>query len=83
MDSGEGTSSQDGGVGKCGLPPGTTTAKLQLNYRTNITQNCQKIELYGTLTTKELKKPHSSRRVGGTEIRRHRIGWSHTHMWWI
>ena len=35
--------------------------KLQLDYKTNITQNPQKIQLYGSLTTKELKKPHSSR----------------------
>ena len=28
-------------------------------------QNCQKIKLYGSLTTKELKKKHSSRLVGG------------------
>ena len=43
-------------------------SKLQLDYRTNITQNCQKIELYASLTAKELKKPHSSRWVGGVEI---------------
>ena len=30
-------------------------------------KNCQKIELYGSLTTKELKKKHSSRLVGGVE----------------
>ena len=29
--------------------------KLQLDYKTNITQNHQKIELYGSLTTKDLK----------------------------
>ena len=32
-----------------------------------ITQNHQKIELYGSLITRELKKPHSSRLVEGTE----------------
>lgn len=42
-----GSSGQDGGTDKCGLPPLTPIARLQLNYRTNITQNCQKIELYG------------------------------------
>ena len=31
------------------------------------TQNCQKIELYGSTTTKELKKKHSPRMVGGVE----------------
>ena len=30
-------------------------------------QNCQKIKLYGNLTTKELKK-HSSRFIGGVEM---------------
>ena len=36
------TSGQDGGVGKHGSPPHTTTSKLQLNYKTAITQNHQK-----------------------------------------
>ena len=30
-------------------------------------QNCQKIKLYGSLTTKELKKKHSSRLVRGAD----------------
>ena len=41
--------------------------KLQLDYKTDTTQNCQKIELYGSLTAKDLKKPHLSRWVGGAE----------------
>ena len=45
--------------------------KLQLNYKTTITQNCQKIELYGSPTTKELNKSHSSRQVGGEEMQRY------------
>ena len=44
--------------------------KLQLNYKTTITQNPQKIELHESLTTKELKKSHSSRWVGGKEMQR-------------
>ena len=36
--------------------------KLQLDYKTNITQISQKIKLYGIPTSKKLKKPHSSRR---------------------
>ena len=44
--------------------------KLQLNYKTTITQNHQKIELYGSSTTKELKKSSSFRWVGGAEMRR-------------
>ena len=43
--------------------------KLQLNYKTESTQKCQKIELYGSPTTKELKKSHSSRWVGEAETR--------------
>ena len=57
--------------------------ELQLNLKTNNTQNCQKIELHGSLTTKDLKKPHSSRQVEraetqrwGTEARRHGVVWS-------
>ena len=30
-------------------------------------ENCQKIELYGSLTNKELKKKHSFRLVGGAQ----------------
>ena len=37
--------------------------KLQLNSKTTITQSYQKIKLYGSLTTRELKKSHSSRQV--------------------
>ena len=44
--------------------------KLQLNYKTNVTQNHQKMKLYGSPTTKHLKKPHSSREVRGTEMQR-------------
>ena len=43
--------------------------KLQLDLKTNDTQNHQKIELYGSPTTKDLK-PHSSRQVGGKEMQR-------------
>ena len=54
------TMCKDGGLGKCSSPH-ITAAKLQLQYKTNVTKNHQKIKLYGSLTTKELKKPHSSR----------------------
>ena len=43
--------------------------ELQLYLKTTHNQNCQKIELYGILTTQDLKKPHSSRWVGGAELR--------------
>ena len=36
-------------------------------FKNKKTQGCQKIKLYGRLTTKELKKKHSSRLVGGAE----------------
>ena len=38
--------------------------ELQLDLKTVNTQNCQKIELYGILTTKDLKKPYSYKWVG-------------------
>ena len=40
---------------------------VQLHLQTN-NKNCQKSELYGSLTTKDLKKPHSSRQVGGEKL---------------
>ena len=46
--------------------------ELQLDLKTNNTQNHQKIKLYGSPTTKNLKKPHSFRRVGGAEGQRGR-----------
>ena len=78
------TSGQDGGIGEHVLPPCTTKQKVQLDYKTNVTQNNQKIMLYGSLTTKELKKPHSSKQVEGwrwTERHRNIDKWngrSHT-----
>ena len=41
-------------------PPGTTIRWITTNFKKKDTQNCQKIELYGSLTTKDLKKPYSS-----------------------
>ena len=58
------TSSQDGGIGRYTLPPRTTKRRKTTNLKTKNNQNCQKIELYGSLTTKELKKKHSSILVG-------------------
>ena len=61
--------------------------KLQASLKTYNTQNYQKIELYGSLTTKDLKKSHSSRWVGVPEmlrgVERWQNRWSHIHMWWI
>ena len=37
------------------------------NLKTKTNKNYQKIKLYGSPTTKELKKKHSSRQVGGVE----------------
>ena len=41
--------------------------KETTNLKTKNKQNCQKSELYGNPTIKELKKKHSSRSVGGAE----------------
>ena len=45
----------------------TTKRRITMNLKTKNNQNCQKIKLYGSLTTKKLKKKHSSRLVGGVE----------------
>ena len=47
--------------------PHTTKRRTTTNLKTKNNQNCQKIELHESLTTKELKKKHSSRLVGGAE----------------
>ena len=49
------------------MPPRTTKRRTTTNLKTKNNQNLQKIELYGSPTTKELKKKHSSRPVGGAE----------------
>ena len=59
------TSSQDGGIGRYTLPPHTTKRRTTTNLKTNKNQNYKKIQLYGSLTTKEFKKEHSFRVVGG------------------
>ena len=57
-------SSQDGNVGRHGSPLLKTTTKLQLKYRTTITQNIRNWVEWKS-DTAELKKPHPSRLVGG------------------
>ena len=47
--------------------PCTTKRRTTTNLKTKNNRNCQKIELYGSLTTKELKN-YSSRLVGGAEM---------------
>ena len=61
------TSGQYGGIGRYTLPPHTTKSRTTTNLKTKNNQNCQKMELYGSPTTKELKKKHSPRPVGGEE----------------
>ena len=63
-----GTSSQDGGIGRYALTPQTTKRRTPTNLKTKTDQNFHKIKLYGIPTTKELKKKHSSRLVGGVEM---------------
>ena len=50
------------------MPPHTTKRRPTTNLKTKNNQNCQKIKLYGSLTTKELKKKYSPRPVGGAEM---------------
>ena len=47
------------------MPPRTTKRRTTTNIKTKNTWNCQKIELYGSLTTKLLKKKHSFKLLGG------------------
>ena len=61
------TSCQNGDIGKQACLLAQPQQKLQLHYKTTITQNHQKIKLYRSPITKELKKSHSFRRVGGVE----------------
>ena len=57
------TSSQDGGIGRYTLPPHTNNQKKDNNkFKNKNNQNCQEIELYGSLTTKELTFIQTSRR---------------------
>ena len=60
------TSSQDGLIGRYTLPP-HITKRTTINLKTINNKKCQKIKLYRSPTTKELKK-HSSRPVGGAEM---------------
>ena len=50
------------------MPPHTAKRRTTTNLKTKENQNCQNIELYGNLTTKELKKKYSSRLAGGVEM---------------
>ena len=57
---------------KCWLPvmtspPRTTKRRTTTNLKTKSNHNFQKIKLYGSTTTKELKEKHSSRPVGGAD----------------
>ena len=61
------TSSQDGGLGRHTVPLHTTKRRTTTNLKTKNNQNARKIELHGSPATKELKKKHSSRVVGGVE----------------
>ena len=63
-----GTSGQDGVIGRHTLPPCTTKTRTTTNLRTKTNQNCQKIKLYRSLTSKELQKKHSPKLVRGAEM---------------
>ena len=62
------TSGQDGGIGRHTLFPCTSIGRITTNLKIKNTQNCQKMELHGSLATKDLKKPYSSRQVGEEEM---------------
>ena len=48
--------------------PTRTTKRRTTDLKTKNNQNCQKIELDGSPTTKELKKKPSSKLAGGAEM---------------
>ena len=50
------------------MPLHTTKRRTIRNLKTKNNQKCQKIEWHVSLTTKELKRKHSSRLAGGAEI---------------
>ena len=58
--------SQDAGIGRNTSLPCTTKRRITTNLKTIKNQNCQKIKLHGTLTTKKLKETliQTSRRSG-------------------
>ena len=62
----------------------STKRRTTTNLKTKNNQNCQKIELYGSPTTKELKKKHLYRLVGRAEDAQQggnwRTGWVR---WWL
>lgn len=60
------TSGQEVDIGRQDSPP-HTTIRITTNLKTKCNQECQKIELNGSPTTKNLKKKYSSRWVGGAE----------------
>ena len=62
------TSGQDGDIGRYTVPPCTTKRRTTTNLKTKNNQNCQKIKLHGSLTTKELKKKHLSKPVGEVKM---------------
>ena len=49
------------------MPPRTTIRRFTTNLKTKYNLNCQIVELYGSLTTENLKKKYSSRQVEGVE----------------
>ena len=50
------------------MPARTTKRRTTTNLKTKNNQNCQKIKLHGSLTTKELKKKHLSKPVGEVKM---------------
>ena len=61
-------SGQDGGISRNPLLPHIGRISITTNLKTKTKQNCQKIKLHGSPTTKKLKKKHSPRPVGGVEM---------------
>ena len=71
------SSSQDGVIGRYAWLPSTPKRRTTTNLKTKNNQNCHKIELYGSPTTSELKKKHSSTLGGSIDMG----SWGREDMW--
>ena len=50
------------------MPPYTTIRRITTNFKTKNNHNCQKIQLYGSPTTKDFEKKYSPTGVGEAKL---------------
>ena len=56
------SSGQDGGIGRNPSLPHTTKRRITTNLKSINNQKCQEMKLYGTPTSKELKKQSTKKK---------------------